>query len=67
MRVHELAKELKLTSKDAIEKLKSLKVDVKNHMSVLTAENIAAIKASLDATVPPAVKKTFLDTRICLS
>ncbi|HKV44460.1 MAG TPA: translation initiation factor IF-2 N-terminal domain-containing protein, partial [bacterium] len=35
MKVHELARELGLTSKDLIAKLEALKVPVRNHMSVL--------------------------------
>ena len=44
VRVHELAKELKLTSKELIDKLKALKVDAKSHMSVLTDENVYVIQ-----------------------
>ncbi|MEE8359759.1 MAG: translation initiation factor IF-2 N-terminal domain-containing protein, partial [Candidatus Omnitrophota bacterium] len=38
IRVHTLAKELGLTSKDLIERLHKLKVDVKGHMSALDEE-----------------------------
>jgi len=47
MRVHELAKELKVSSKDLIEKLKGLKIDAKSHMSVLTEENVRALKEKM--------------------
>ena len=47
-RVHELAKELKLTSKDILEKSHVLKIDVKSHMSLLTDENIKTLKRSLE-------------------
>jgi len=40
IRVHKLAKELKLSSKDLIEKLRSLKISVKGHMSAID-ENVA--------------------------
>ena len=46
VRVHELAKELKLSSKELIDRLKTLKVNVKNHMSVLTSENVKVAKNS---------------------
>ncbi len=48
-RVHELAKDLKLTSKEVLDKLKALKITAKNHMSVLTAEDIKKFKSSLSA------------------
>lgn len=57
MRVHELAKDLKLSSKDILEKLKTLKVDVKNHMSVLTDNDVKALKESM-APAAPAKAKT---------
>lgn len=47
LRVHEIAKDLKLTSKEILEKLKALKVDAKSHMSVLTDEDIKKLKMSL--------------------
>ncbi len=46
-RVHELAKELKLSSKTLIDKLKTLRIDAKSHMSVLTEDNIKTLKGSL--------------------
>ena len=58
-RVHELAKELKLTSKELLEKLQALHVDVKSHMSLLTDENVNALKQSLakPKDAPTVVKK----------
>ena len=53
VRVHELAKELKLTSKELIDKLKALKVDAKSHMSVLTDENVKALKAAMKPAAAP--------------
>lgn len=44
LRVHELAKDLKISSKELIDKFKSLKVDVKSHMSVLTDAEINLVK-----------------------
>ena len=43
-RVHELAKELKLSSKELIHKLKSLKINAKSHMSVLTDAHVKTLK-----------------------
>lgn len=60
IRVHEIAKELKLTSKEVIEKLKALKVDAKSHMSVLTDENVKALKQS--AEKKPAAAKASTKT-----
>ncbi len=37
-RVHALAKELNVTSKELIERINSLNIEVKNHMSTLNAE-----------------------------
>ncbi|MBZ2173833.1 translation initiation factor IF-2 [Schnuerera sp. xch1] len=43
-RVYELAKELKITSKELIEKIKDLDFDVKSHMSSLEKEEVEIIK-----------------------
>ncbi len=52
LRVHELAKEYKLTSKEALDKLHALKIDVKSHMSLLTDDNVKAFKKSLEKAAP---------------
>ena len=57
LRVHELAKELKLTSKELIDKLNALKIDAKSHMSVLPENSIKVVRASL-IKPPVLVKKT---------
>lgn len=44
MRVHELAKELKVTSKEIMEKLRALKIGVKGHMSNLGEKTVALVK-----------------------
>ena len=46
-RVYELAKELEVQSKDLIAKISGLGIDVKNHMSTLTDEDIKKIKNNL--------------------
>ncbi len=43
-RVFELAKELKLTSKELVGELKKMRIEVKSHMSVLEDETVAYIK-----------------------
>jgi len=53
-RVHELAKELKLTSKELMDKLKTLNIEAKSHMSVLTEDNVKALKGSLVKPAPVA-------------
>ena len=49
VRVHKLAKELGVSSKELIEKLHKLKVDVKGHMSVLDDAAVALVKKELGA------------------
>ena len=47
MKVHELAKELNLTSKELVEKLIELKYDVKSHLSILEDSDVEKIKKQL--------------------
>ncbi|MEG0256036.1 MAG: translation initiation factor IF-2 [Vagococcus sp.] len=49
-RVHELAKELEISSKNIVEKAHSIGIDVKNHMSSLTDSDITKIKQSMSET-----------------
>lgn len=44
IRVHQLAKELGITSKDLIDKLHALKIDVKGHMSALDEKAVSLVK-----------------------
>lgn len=44
MKVHELAKELKVESKELIKKIKELDIDIKNHLSILTEEQVEKVK-----------------------
>ena len=55
-RVYELAKELKLPSKDIIEKAKQLGISYNSHMSTMEDGEIATIKASI-STKKEAPKK----------
>ena len=43
-RVHEVAKEINVTSRDLVEKLQSKGYEVKNHMSTLTEKEVGTIK-----------------------
>ena len=47
MKVHELAKELNMQSKELVDKLIELKYDVKSHLSVLEDEDVTKIKKQL--------------------
>jgi len=44
VKVHELARELGLTSKDLIEKLEAMKVPVRNHMTILDDQVVARLR-----------------------
>jgi len=57
IRVHLLAKELGLNSKDLIKKLRSIKVKVKGHMSSLDDETAEIIRRELKSAPPKAKKK----------
>ena len=47
MKVHELAKELNMTSKELVEKLVDLKYDIKSHLSILEDSDVENIKKQL--------------------
>lgn len=47
IRVYELAKELKMTSKELVAKLKDLDVGIKSHMSILSGETLETVKIYL--------------------
>jgi len=55
IRVHQLAKELNISSNELLAKLKALKVDVKSHMSVLNDEVARLIKEELTLKLKKAV------------
>ncbi|HEV2439721.1 MAG TPA: translation initiation factor IF-2 [bacterium] len=50
MKVHELARELGLTSKELIDRLEALKVSVRNHMSVLDDDTVARVRRAIAAS-----------------
>jgi translation initiation factor IF-2 len=47
VKVHELARELRLTSKELIEKLEAMKVPVRNHMTVLDGGVVERVRQSV--------------------
>lgn len=51
-RVHEIAKELGLSSKEAIEKLEALGVEVKSHSSVIEEAEADRLRELVDGSVP---------------
>ncbi|QOX65821.1 translation initiation factor IF-2 [Anoxybacterium hadale] len=44
MKIHELAKELNMSSKDMLDKINTMGIDAKSHMSVLSDMDVIAIK-----------------------
>ena len=54
MKVHELAKEMNLNSKDIIERAEKLGISVKSHMSVLSDSDIEKIKEGRKPAAPAA-------------
>lgn len=56
LRVHELAKELGLSSKALIEKLQGMECDVKSHMSVVPEDVVQRLKKPLEAAAKPKAK-----------
>ena len=46
MKVHELAKEINLTSKELLERASAMNIDVKNHMSILSDADVEKLKGS---------------------
>ena len=59
MRVHELAKELGISSKDCMVRLRALGVEVKNHMSAVDTDTVELLKReSPSGALPEAAAKT---------
>lgn len=56
MRVHELAKELGITSKDLIKRLANMGVSVKSHMSQLDDATMEKVKKRPEPAPPPTEK-----------
>ncbi|MFH0879195.1 MAG: translation initiation factor IF-2 [Lentisphaerota bacterium] len=51
MRVHEIARDLKLTSKDILDKLHEMRVEAKSHMTALTPDQETALRAAFPLPV----------------
>jgi len=66
IRVHQLAKELKVTSKELIDKLHSLKIEVKGHMSALDDDTAFLVKEELKPkkAKPKAKEKAQKKTKV---
>ena len=64
MKVHELAKELELSSKELMEKLKDMGIEAKSHLSTLEDDEVKKIKkeikdsSSKDSSSKKAKKET---------
>lgn len=53
VRVHEYAKQYNISSKDVIEKLKEMNVEVSNHMTTLEDEHVKKLDAALNNNSKP--------------
>jgi len=68
IRVYELAKQLNMTNKVLIEKLKEMNISVKSHMSVVDEETVAVVKKALfgdksEVVVEKRIKSTVIRRR----
>ena len=57
IRVHEIAKEIEVTSKEVIAQLADIGVDVKGHMSSVDEETAEKVKKKLAGSSKKAAKK----------
>lgn len=64
MRIHQLAKELKITSKDLISKVSSLGIPVKNHMSTLDEEEVNRVRLQFSDPANSKVQEKRIGRRI---
>src|ERR1043165_9910114 len=48
VRVYEVAKDIGLSNKDLVDKIRSLGIEVKNHMSALEADDVARVRRALE-------------------
>ncbi len=63
-RIHELAKELKITSKELIDKVASLGISVKNHMSTLEDEDVGRLKSLYQASSDTIIEEKRIGRRV---
>ncbi|SMC20396.1 bacterial translation initiation factor 2 (bIF-2) [Desulfacinum hydrothermale DSM 13146] len=64
VRVHELAKELGMNSKELIDRILKLGIPVKNHMSALDDSAVTKIRAHLQAGTPEKVEEKRIGRRV---
>ena len=57
MKVHELAKELGIASKELLEKIRALGIDVKSHMSALSDGDVKKVRDAVSGGAPSEDKK----------
>ena len=62
LRIYELAKQLKITSKELIELLTEMGIKVKNHMSTLDNATVKRVLASLGESEPVPDPEPHLET-----
>ena len=48
VRVYEVAKDVGLSNKDLVDKIRALGIEVKNHMSALEPDDVTRVKRALD-------------------
>src|SRR5215813_14433129 len=48
VRVYEMAKDVGLSNKDLVDKIRGLGIEVKNHMSALEPDDVARVRRALD-------------------
>src|SRR5262252_4991024 len=48
VRVYEMAKDVGLSNKDLVDKIRALGIEVKNHMSALEPDDVARVRRALD-------------------
>ena len=59
IKIHELAKEIEMSSKDVLEKAKSLGIDVTSHLSNVTDEQATEIRNAYSKNNKNNVKKEW--------
>mgnify|MGYP001430027309 CR=1 FL=1 len=58
IRVYELARDLNMTNQALLDKIRSINIDVKSHVSSLDEETVAKIRAGFHETKPEGVEET---------
>ena len=63
-RIHELAKELQITSKELIDKVASLGISVKNHMSTLEDEDVGRLRSMYQDSSDTIIEEKRIGRRV---